>query len=221
MPLHEELASLIEQRLPIHWIHGNHDADSNELWMRVWGSDLVDQSVHGRVVELADGTRLAGLGGVFRASVWYPDAKSAGPAFRTRAAHAKATPRQDRWGGSGTHRKHWGTIYPEEVDRLSRLRADILVTHEAPGGYKPDGVYKVSPFESPFSPSFVPKLPSTSIKWCAACAPTCPGTTRRAGGWKTCLALELERSTARVRRRDGSIASLVRTSATAARANLA
>lgn len=140
-PLHLELAPLLERDVPLWFIHGNHDADSDALWMRVWGSEIAELNVHGRVVELPDGQRLAGLGGVFRESVWHPSAAAArqgGPAFRTRAEHAKATPRQDRWGGTGPQRKHWGTIYPEEVDKLSMLRADILVTHEAPG-YHPNG----------------------------------------------------------------------------------
>ena len=52
--------------------------------------------------------------------------------------HAKSTPRQDRWRGVGPPRKHWGTIYPETVDRLADLRADVLITHEATG-YHPNG----------------------------------------------------------------------------------
>jgi len=140
-PLHEELKPLLERRVPIFWIPGNHDADSDELWIRVWGSELADQNIHGRVIELADGTRVAGLGGVFRESVWHPSPASVRggePAFRTRSAHAKATPRQDRWGGTGPHRRHWGSIYPAEVDRLADQRAEILVTREAPG-YHPHG----------------------------------------------------------------------------------
>lgn len=136
-PLHEELESILDR---VWWIPGNHDADSDELWTRVWGSKLKDRNVHGKVVTLPDGTRLAGLGGVFREAVWYPSSSAAregAPAFRTRKEHAKSTPRQDRWAG-GTHRTHWGTIYPAEVDRLADLRADILVTHEAPG-YHPNG----------------------------------------------------------------------------------
>lgn len=134
-PLHVELAPLIERELPLWYIHGNHDADSDELWMRVWGSELADRNVHGRVVELPDGRRLAGLGGVFRETVWHPDrgaARAGAPAFRTRAQHAKSTPRQDRW-GTGPHRRHWGTIYPDDVDGLASLQTDILITHEAPG----------------------------------------------------------------------------------------
>lgn len=132
--LHEELAPLVGSGTEVYFIHGNHDADSDVLAERVWGSSLDGRSVHGRVVTLPDGTRLAGLGGVFRAAVWDPASLSA-PAFRSRAEHACATPQQDRWRG-GPHRKHLGTIYPEDVDGLAGLKADILVTHEAPGYHR-------------------------------------------------------------------------------------
>ena len=49
-----------------------------------------------------------------------------------------STPRQNRWRGVGPPRKHWGTIYPETVDLLADLRADVLITHEAPS-YHPNG----------------------------------------------------------------------------------
>jgi len=140
-PLELELAPLVARRLPIWFIHGNHDADSDETWVRVWGSGLGECNVHGRVVELPNGQRLAGLGGVFRESVWYPSgsaARAGEPAYRTRREHAKSTPRQARWGGSGPARRHWGTIYPGDVDSLAKLRADVLITHEAPG-YHPNG----------------------------------------------------------------------------------
>ena len=136
-PLHEEMGEWADRTW---FIPGNHDTDSDDNWRRVWESDMADRNVHGRVVILPDGTRLAGLGGVFRTSVWNPAAaRSIGslPEFRTRAEHVKATPRQNRWEG-GHARKHFSTIYPEEVDRLMRLRADILVTHEA-SSYHPHG----------------------------------------------------------------------------------
>ncbi len=136
-PLHEELAPILDK---VWWIPGNHDADSDELWVRVWGSKLEDRNVHGKVVTLPDGTRLAGLGGVFRETVWFPSSSAAregAPAFHSRKEHARSTPRQDVWAG-GTHRKHWGTIYPAEVDQLADMRADVLITHEAPG-YHPNG----------------------------------------------------------------------------------
>lgn len=134
-PLHEELAAILDR---VWWIPGNHDSDSDELWRRVATPEMAERNLHGRVATLPDGTRIAGLGGVFRESVWHPTAAAArggAPAFRTRLEHAKATPRQDRWEG-GHHRKHWGTIYPDELDRLSNLRADVLVTHEATGYHR-------------------------------------------------------------------------------------
>jgi predicted phosphodiesterase len=140
-PLHLELGPLLARGVPVWFIHGNHDADSDELWMRVWGSELANCNVHGRVVEMPDGRRLAGLGGVFREAVWYPSASAARagePTYRTRLEHARSTPRQDRWGGSGPHRRHWGTIYPEDMEGLADLRSDILILHEAPG-YHPRG----------------------------------------------------------------------------------
>ena len=136
-PLHEELKPILDL---VWWIPGNHDADSDDLWNRVWCSDLADRNVHGRVVTLRDGTRLAGLGGVFREAVWHPSpsaARGGVPAYFSREQHARSTPLQDRWQG-GHHRRHWGTIYANEVDRLSELQADVLITHEAPG-YHPHG----------------------------------------------------------------------------------
>lgn len=135
--LEEELGPILER---VWWIPGNHDSDSDESWRRVNTPAMRSRSLHGKVATLPDGTRIAGLGGVFRESVWYPSPASARagvPAFRSRDEHARSTPRQDRWEG-GHHRRHWGSIYPDEVDRLSRLRADVLVTHAALG-YHPNG----------------------------------------------------------------------------------
>jgi predicted phosphodiesterase len=129
-PLHLELEPILDR---VWWLPGNHDADTDELYERVWGSKLADRNVHGKVVVLPDGTRLASLAGVFREAVWHPGVAGE-PRFRSRKQHAKSTPRQDRFNG-GHHRKHWGTIYPDELDRLAELRADVLVTHEAPGDH--------------------------------------------------------------------------------------
>jgi predicted phosphodiesterase len=137
-PLPDELASIFDR---LWWIPGNHDSDSDESWRRVSTPEMLNRNLHGRVVTLQDsGLRIAGLGGVFREAVWHPSPASArggAPAFRNRRQHAKSTPRQDRWEG-GHHRRHWGTIYPDELDRLAELRADVLVTHEAPA-YHPNG----------------------------------------------------------------------------------
>ena len=139
-PLEQEMAPLTKHGVPWYFVGGNHDADSAELVERVWNENTIEHNVHGRVVQLPDGTRLAGLGGVFREAVWYPDPAAAlggAPAFRTREEHAMVTPHQDRWQG-GHHFKHWGSIYPADLDDLAELEADVLITHEA-GGYHPNG----------------------------------------------------------------------------------
>jgi predicted phosphodiesterase len=130
-PMHEELEAIAER---VWFIHGNHDTDTDRHWAHVWESRLADRNIDGRVVELPGGTRLAGLGGVFRESVWYPNLPAA-PFFRNRAEHVRSTSRQERWRG-GTHRRHWSSIYPDDLDRLADLRAEILVTHEAPGYHR-------------------------------------------------------------------------------------
>ncbi len=139
-PLEEEMAPLTKRGVPWYFIGGNHDADSPELVDRVWNENTNEHNIHGRVVELPDGTRLAGLAGVFREAVWHPDPASptgGAPAFRTREQHVQATPGHDRWKG-GHPFKHWGTIYPAELDWLANLEADVLVSHEAPR-YHPNG----------------------------------------------------------------------------------
>jgi len=139
--LDRELAAVTDREIPIWYMHGNHDADSDELWTHVWGSKIADRNIHGRVVELPNGQRLAGLGAVFRESVWYPVSSATReeqpPRYRTRQDHARAMPRQVRR-AAGPPTKHWGAIYREDVDRMANLRADVLITHEAPG-YHPNG----------------------------------------------------------------------------------
>ena len=116
--LHEELEAIAHKTW---FIHGNHDTDSDQNWEHLWGSALAGRNIDGRVVELPDGTRLAGLGGVFRESVWYPGLPSE-PRYRNRAEHAEATSQHDRW-RNGVRRKHWSSIYPDDLDQLADLRA--------------------------------------------------------------------------------------------------
>lgn len=140
-PLEDEMRSLDERGVAWHFIGGNHDSDSDEVARRVWSPRTAPHNIHGRVVTLPNGMRIAGLAGVWRESVWHPEPSSnrrGEPAWRSRMAHARATPRQDRWDGELPPRKHLSSIYPDEFERLAALRADILVTHEAPG-YHPHG----------------------------------------------------------------------------------
>jgi len=134
-PLHEELEAIADR---VWLIHGNHDNDIAANWHALWDSSLASRNVHGRVVELPNGVRLAGLGGVFRETVWHPHAgHGSTPNWRTPKDHARSIAPRDRWRGQQPLR-HWSTIYPGEIDLLSMQRADILITHEAPS-YHPNG----------------------------------------------------------------------------------
>lgn len=126
----------VDDVLSLNDKYGGYDVIEavHERHKRVWDSPLAGRSVHSRVVTLPDSTRLAGLGGVFRGMV-RDAANPSAPVVRSRREHALATPRQDRWNGS-PHRKHPGTIYPADIDRLADLRADALVTYEAPGHHR-------------------------------------------------------------------------------------
>ena len=133
-PLQEELTAIADR---VWFIPGNHDTDSPRDFENVFESTLSNRNLHGRVVTLPGGIRLAGLGGVFRASVWHPE-ESEGPKYRSRAELTRATPPEARW-RDGPARKHWSTIFPFEVDQLSKMQADVLVTHEA-GSAHPHGI---------------------------------------------------------------------------------
>lgn len=130
-PLDQELQPLLDAGISVYWIAGNHDSDKELSLVNLLGSKLSAGNIDGRVVTLPDGRTLAGLAGIFRGSVFDPTVPTP-PHFRNREEHAKVTPRQDRWRGS-VHLRHWTTIYPDDLDRVADLRADILVTHCAFG----------------------------------------------------------------------------------------
>ena len=127
-PLHIELAAIWER---VWFIHGNHDTDNPENFANVWRSEHTERHLHGRVVTLPCGTRIAGLGGIFRGAVWNPKDHQA-PKFLNRQAHGHMTPSHLQW-QAGAPLKHWSSIYPDEVEQLGQQQADILITHEAPG----------------------------------------------------------------------------------------
>lgn len=123
--LHLELGGVAQMTW---FIHGNHDTDSEEGFRNVWDSKMAERNLHGRVARLPDGTRVAGLGGIFRSKVWMPPKR---PVFESGQEHATRTAYYDRWRG-GPSLKHWSSIHPETVYQLAALEADVLVAHEAP-----------------------------------------------------------------------------------------
>jgi hypothetical protein len=69
-PLHIELQPILD-RTGVWFIHGNHDTDSDADYDHLWGSELADRNLHGRIVSIA-GYRVARLGGIFRSKIWDP-----------------------------------------------------------------------------------------------------------------------------------------------------
>ncbi len=128
-PLEVELESILDVT-EIWFVHGNHDTDSESDYDNLFGSALADRNIHGRVVEVA-GFRIAGLGGIFRESVWAPPLELA---FASVADRLKVIRPSERWRG-GLPLRHQSSIFPDEYERLARRRADILVTHEGLGGH--------------------------------------------------------------------------------------
>ena len=139
---------LLEAGIEVWWIPGNHDTDKRVYWDRLEGS--MHRSIHGRVVNI-QGVKLAGLGGIFRGSIWHPPSE---PAFTSYEAFRRANlqgrmrltklelcqlqavpgPMQDLQDltRSGKELKHMSSIFPDVFHQLCDLEADILVTHEAP-----------------------------------------------------------------------------------------
>lgn len=125
-PLEVALRSIIDLT-EVWWIHGNHDTDSDTDYDHLFGSALAERNLHGRVVEVA-GVRIAGLGGIFRGQVWAaPDQ----PRYPSGEVFLARCGKGNRWRG-GLPRKHRSSIFPSDCEALLQMKADVLVSHEAP-----------------------------------------------------------------------------------------
>jgi len=142
-PFEDEIRPLTDAGFKVWFIHGNHDTDLQNNWDYLHSA--VHRNLHGRVVEI-DGVRVAGLGGIFRGEVWYPDRPAmvdGAPRLRNYEKYiawqkSKALPRlhtsvkEASVKETGNALKHLSTIFPDTYDQLAKQKADILVTHEAP-----------------------------------------------------------------------------------------
>lgn len=129
-PIDEVLAEALACT-EVWWIPGNHDTDSDDIYDYLWRGPLAGHNLHGRVANIA-GLRIAGLGGVFRGQVWMPDGV---PNYYCPATFVRRMSPGNLWRG-GLPRRHRTTIFPSVYNNLMRQRADILVTHEAPGCHR-------------------------------------------------------------------------------------
>lgn len=131
-PLEQVLAKVVGET-SFWWIPGNHEGDRIEYHDHLFCSALADRNLDGVVREVA-GVRIAGLGGRFVARVWHPG-QEAGPRFATRKAFLRSISSKEKWRG-GVPLRYRTAIWFEDYERLFDQRADVLVTHEAPGCHR-------------------------------------------------------------------------------------
>ena len=128
-PFRELFVGPLKRSFPaikVGFIYGNHDADTYDHWEMLHDcGDAV--AFHGQVIDI-DGVKVAGLGGNFLGRIWSPPAKAS---FQSKAKAMNRGPYQFR-GGQRPNPSLHAAIYPDDFQRLASLRADILITHEAP-----------------------------------------------------------------------------------------
>jgi len=127
-PLDQEFAAVMTAGWHVHWILGNHDCETETAYDNLVGhaGDL------GFRVTGLDGVRVAGLPGVFKPAVWNPIEP---PRYRDRDSFLAAQPKARVW-RCGLPLWHRDTIFPEDFERLTKQKFDVLVTHEAPSCHR-------------------------------------------------------------------------------------
>jgi len=123
--LPEELGSLWPKT---YFILGNQDTELTGFLVAHRG-DAWSHNLHCRIEDI-EGLRLAGLGGIFRSQIWYPEDERI--RYNSRKKLLDNTPPEKRFLGD-IPALHWSSIFPEDFDLLRWLKPiDILITHEAP-----------------------------------------------------------------------------------------
>lgn len=149
-PFEQEVAEVM-QLTELYFIHGNHDTNSAATYDYLFNSTLSDRNLHNKVVEI-DGHRVAGLGGIFRQTIWWPkDDPAIVPKYENYEAFVEAELQALKWQEMrkqkelgivdsesespvliGKRLTHKSTIFFDDWMNLFGQQADILVTHEAP-----------------------------------------------------------------------------------------
>jgi predicted phosphodiesterase len=135
LPLDQELARVMNET-DVWWIPGNHDTDSQTDHDNLFNSKLAHKNLHGRI-EVIDGHKVAGLGGVFREKIWFPDMD---PVYKHYSySHFEMNINRELAYGEIQQseantklRTHKSTIFPDVYNALFAEHVDILVTHDAP-----------------------------------------------------------------------------------------
>ncbi len=129
MPLESCLQDIVNLT-EIWWIAGNHDFESPEKYNNLFHSAFSGKNLHLKVTEIA-GLRVAGLGGIFLGRVWYPPQPPKWRGKKHYLYHQSVIIKR-----SGMSLKYKSAIWYDEFELLKTLKADILVTHEAPGSHR-------------------------------------------------------------------------------------
>ncbi len=128
-PLEQYLSEILD-KTEVWWIAGNHDFQTPKHYQYLFNSNLIHQNLHLKVTEIA-GIRIAGLSGIFLGRVWYPPQPpkwlNKQDYLQYRLAHKKQT---------GLSLKYQSAIWHDEFEALKKLKADILVSHEAPNSHR-------------------------------------------------------------------------------------
>ncbi|MFA5985168.1 MAG: metallophosphoesterase [Methylococcaceae bacterium] len=114
----------------IWWIAGNHDFESAEKYEFLFHSTFSEKTLHLRVREVA-GLKIAGLSGIFLGRVWYPPQPPRWYSKQQYLLSQRLVGRQQ----AELSLKYQSAIWPAEFEALKNIKADILVTHEAPGSH--------------------------------------------------------------------------------------
>lgn len=128
-PLEEFLDEIIDLT-QIWWIAGNHDFETPDKHRYLFHSSLAQNNLHLKVTHIA-GIRIAGLSGIFLGRVWYPP-----KAPKWTAKHHFINAQRPQIRNHDLPLKYQCAIWHDEFQQLAQLKADILVTHEAPGSHK-------------------------------------------------------------------------------------
>lgn len=144
-PFEDMIRPLLDEGAAVWFIHGNHDTNRSQSWDNL--QDSQHRNLNGRI-EIIEGFRVAGVGGIFRGEVWYPGMKchentaqfEASPqkkftSYTEYADQLRASSLKSEEVLSGKLLKHKSTIFPQTIDSLRRKVADVMVSHEAPDGH--------------------------------------------------------------------------------------
>jgi predicted phosphodiesterase len=126
----EQYLEAIMDKTQIYWIPGNHDFEPALHHHKLFSSRLAEQGLHLNAIEGA-GLRMAGLGGIFLGRVWYPPQS---PRWQSKQHYLQRKSQNARY--SELSLKYQSAIWPDEWEALKDLKADILVTHEAPRSHR-------------------------------------------------------------------------------------